>query len=65
MSVQFPEFLSLASSQMVRSAVRQQAGYQPPETTDVFHQLLNRLSLAENTRDRTDTGAIRLCSEIE
>ncbi len=65
MSVQSPEFLSLASSQMVRSAVRKQAGYQPPETTDAFYQLLNRLSRAENAGDRTDTGAIRLCSEIE
>jgi len=65
MSVQSIEFVSLASSQMVRSAVRQQPGYQPPETDDAFTRLLNRLSQAENSGDSTDTGATRPCSKSE
>lgn len=65
MSIQSLEFLSLASSEMVRSAVRQQAGYQPPETDDAFSQLLNRLSQAENVGNSTDTRAIRPCSASE
>lgn len=65
MSVQSIQFLSLASSQMVRSAVRQQAGYQLPETDGAFTYLLTRLSLVEHAKYRTDEGATRPCSESE
>lgn len=61
MSIQSLEFLSLASSEMVRSAVRQQASYQPPETDDAFSQLLSRLSQTENVGNSTDTRGTRPC----
>ncbi|MNL89315.1 hypothetical protein D3C87_2195560 [compost metagenome] len=50
------EFLSLASSQMVRSAVQHQAGYHPPERNGTFALLLDRLVQLENDRNRTDIG---------
>ncbi|MEV4608837.1 hypothetical protein MRBLMR1_003899 [Neorhizobium sp. LMR1-1-1.1] len=65
MSVPSIEFLSLASSQMVRSAVRRQPGYQLPESDGAFALLLDRLSQSENGRSRTDIRANRPCRETE
>ncbi|CUX72216.1 hypothetical protein AGR6A_pb0027 [Agrobacterium sp. NCPPB 925] len=65
MSVHPLEFLSLASSQMVRSAVRQQSGYQPPESDGAFALLLDRLAQAENGLGRTDIRATSPCRESE
>lgn len=47
------DFISLASSRMVRQTVRQHKAYQPPRNDGMFAQLLDRLFKAENEEVRT------------
>lgn len=54
------DFISLASSRMVRQAVRQQPAYQPPRSEGMFAQLLDRLCKAEHDEARKATRLHRL-----
>ncbi|WP_312406554.1 hypothetical protein [Rhizobium sp.] len=53
------DFISLASSRMVRQAVRQQPAYQPPQNEGMFSQLLDRLFQAEHDEARMKTRSYR------
>ncbi len=46
------DFILLASSCMVRQAIRQQPAYQPPRSEGMFAQLLDRLFEAEHDEAR-------------
>lgn len=53
------DFISLASSRMVRQAVRQQPAYRPPQNEGMFSQLLDRLFQAEHDEAPRKTRSYR------
>jgi len=53
------DFISLASSRMVRHAVRQQPAYHPPRNEGMFAQLLDRLCEAEHDEARKKKRSYR------
>ncbi len=53
------DFISLASSRMIRQAVRQQPAYRPPRNEEMFSQLLDRLFQAEHDETLKKTRSYR------